>query len=307
MVQRVSPHPKPRPRFIEPMECRLVSQLPDGENWIYEPKQDGYRAVAVIDGPSVFLYSMAGEDYSARFPHIVFALKELRLREAVLDGEVIAEDENGRASFSELQHWQRTRRPIVYYVFDLLHLAGKDLLSQPLDSRKQQLAKLAARFERPLLLNPYFKVPRDEFLASARQVGLEGVVAKRANSIYEPGKRSDAWQKIAFHLEHQFIIGGYMPGGKTFASLLVGFDYAIMKTFPEVAQKAWEPEFKKYGEDAILYMTGLSAGFLPHQREEVYDAIKALKTRECPFANLPERRSGTHVMNAEKTRSAVWL
>lgn len=136
---------------------------------------------------------------------------------------------------------------------------------------------------------------------------MEGLVAKRTNSLYEPGKKSDAWQKIAFHLEHQPIIGGYMPGGKTFASLLAGFNRVRARKFPESIQTAWNSDFKGYGSDALLYMTGLSAGFTPQLREEVMDVLRGPRTRECPFANLPKRRSGTHVMNAEKTRQAGWV
>jgi bifunctional non-homologous end joining protein LigD len=257
-----------------------------------------------VDGTATMLLSVGGEDYAERFPHIIFALNQLRLREAVLDGEIIAEDENGLASFSKLQNWRNSRSSIVYYVFDLLHLSGKDLLNQPLEERKRTLAKVAERFQRPIILNPYFRVPRDEFLSSARQLGLEGVVAKRTDSTYQPGKRSDAWVKVAFHLENEFIIGGFMPGGRTFASLLVGLNRAMLESFPEATQKAWTPELKRYGRDALLYMTGFSAGFTPQLRDEVQDALALLRTKSCPFANLPERRSGTHVMSAEKMKGA---
>src|SRR5438270_8197403 len=132
MVQRVSRNPKPRPRFIEPMECQRVARLPEGEKWIYEPKQDGYRVIAVIDGSASLLYSMFGLNYTEKYPQIATALKWLKLGEAVFDGEVVAPDETGRASFQELQNARLTRLPIIYYVFDVLHLKGRDLLTLPL-------------------------------------------------------------------------------------------------------------------------------------------------------------------------------
>src|ERR1043165_8374994 len=99
MVQRVNLHPKPRPRFIEPMECTRVATVPEGEDWVYEIKQDGYRAIGLIDGNSAMLYSMSARDYSSEFRHIVFALKNLHQGNLVLDGEIVALDERGRASF----------------------------------------------------------------------------------------------------------------------------------------------------------------------------------------------------------------
>jgi hypothetical protein len=116
MVQRVDPHPKPRPRFIEPMECQRVARLPEGERWVYEPKQDGYRVIAVIDGSTAVLHSMSGLNYTRKYPHIAEALKWLKLRESVFDGEVVALDKTGKANFQELQNGRFTRLPIVYYL-----------------------------------------------------------------------------------------------------------------------------------------------------------------------------------------------
>src|SRR3954452_17225378 len=109
------------PRFIEPMECTRVPKLPEGKDWVYEIKQDGYRAIALIDRGSASLYSMSGKDYSSEFKQIVFALRELGENELVLDGEIVALDEKGRARFQELQNRRKTRLPIVYYAFDVLH------------------------------------------------------------------------------------------------------------------------------------------------------------------------------------------
>src|SRR5206468_10299188 len=126
MVQRVSLNPKPQPRFIEPMECRRVAELPEGADWVYEIKQDGYRAIALIDGSSALLYSLSGQDYSSQFRHIVFALKTINQGNFVFDGEIVALDERGRASFQELQNRRTSQRPIIYYVFDVLHHNGRD-------------------------------------------------------------------------------------------------------------------------------------------------------------------------------------
>jgi ATP dependent DNA ligase domain len=111
MVQRGILKPKPRPRFVEPMECKRVSKLPEGKDWVYEIKQDGYRAIGLVDGSSAMLYSMSGQNYTSDFPHIAFALKNLRRGNLVLDGEIVALDARGRASFQELRTGERAASP----------------------------------------------------------------------------------------------------------------------------------------------------------------------------------------------------
>src|SRR3954469_22855788 len=157
MVQRGILKPKPRPRFIEPMECKRVTALPQGSEWVYEIKQDGYRAIGLVDGNSALLYSISGLDYSSQFQHITFALKNLGQGNLVLDGEIVALDEKGRASFQELQNHHKTRQPVVYYIFDLLHWRERDTLELPLDDRKRLLDTIAAHFSDPLRLNPVFR------------------------------------------------------------------------------------------------------------------------------------------------------
>ena len=222
MVQRVALHPKPRPRFIEPMECKRVPRLPEGDAWVYEPKQDGYRVIAVIDGSASLLYSMSGLNYTAKYPHIAETLKWLKLKEAVFDGEVVALDEAGRPNFQELHNARLTKLPIIYYIFDLLHLKGRDLLDRPLSERREQLEQLATGFTDPLRLNTAFQVSLADFTESVRKLRLEGIVAKRSDSIYIPGKESDSWRKHRFNQEDVFVIGGYIPGGQNFSELLIG-------------------------------------------------------------------------------------
>src|SRR5436309_1020826 len=285
MVQRVALHPKPRPRFIEPMECKRVPKLPEGDAWVYEPKQDGYRVIAVIDGNASLLYSMSGLNYTAKYPHIAEALKWLKLREAVFDGEVVALDEAGRPNFQELQNARLTKLPIIYYIFDLLHLKGRDLLDRSLSERREQLEQLATGFTDPLRLNPAFHVSLADFTESVRKLRLEGIVAKRSDSLYIPGKESDAWRKHRFNQEDEFVIGGYIPGGQNFSELLIG---------------------EERGTD-LVFIKRLIAGFVPHTRAEVFEAIKGLRTNKCPFSNLPERRKSPHALTEEVMRQCVWV
>jgi bifunctional non-homologous end joining protein LigD len=267
------------------MQCKRVSVLPEGDEWLYEVKQDGYRAVGVVDGNSAVLYSMSGLDYSAQFRHVIFALQSLRQGNLVLDGEIVALDAQGRASFQELQKRRNSPRPIVYYVFDVLHRDGRDLLDSPLFRRKALLDTIAAHFTDPLRLNPVFRADLASLTSQTRQLGLEGIVAKRADSIYIPGRESDAWQKHRFNREAEFVIGGYVGNDEHFSSLIVG-------------------EYR--GED-LYYVKRVAAGFTPYLRKQVYEELKALKTPTCPFVNLPEPNRSGHGLTAEKMKECTWL
>jgi len=285
MVQLVDPNPKPRPRFIEPMQCTRVEQLPEGDDWLYEIKQDGYRAIAIIDGNSATLYSMSGLDYSSQFRHIVFALQRLRRGNLVLDGEIVALDEQGRARFQELQNRKNSTQPIVYYAFDLLHYNSRDTLNLSLSERKAMLDDIASGFSDPLRLNPVFQTELSPLIQQVKQLGLEGVVAKRAGSVYVPGRESEAWLKHRFNREGEFVIGGYVGEGKRFSSLIVG-------------------EYR--GED-LYYVKRVTGGFTPALREAVYNELKALKTSQCPFVNLPEPNRSGHGLTADKMHECTWL
>jgi len=267
------------------MECKRVPKLPEGDDWIYEIKQDGYRAIGLVDGNAALLYSMSGQDYSAEFRPVTFALKNLKQGNVVLDGEIVALDERGRASFQELQNRKTSRRPIIYYVFDLLHFNGRDTLDLPRSERKQLLEKISASFSDPLRLNPLFRTKLPALVKQVKALGLEGIVAKRASSIYIPGKESDAWQKHRFNQEGEFVIGGYVSGGRNFSSIIVG-------------------EYR--GED-LYYVKRVAAGLTPQLRDEVFAELKPLATPTCPFVNLPEPNKSGHGLTAEKMKDCVWV
>ena len=285
MVQRGIRNPKPRPRFIEPMECKRVAKLPEGDDWVYEIKQDGYRAIGLVDGNSALLYSMSGQDYSSQFRQITFALKNLNKGDLVVDGELVALDEQGRASFQELQNRRTSKRPIIYYIFDVLHRNGQDTLDLPLRERRKILDEISAHFSDPLRLNPLFRTELAALIKHVKALGLEGIVAKRAGSIYIPGKESDSWQKHRFNAEGVFVIGGYVPAGTTFSSIIVG-------------------EYR--GED-LYYVKRVAAGFTPQLRKQVFEELKPLISDECPFVNLPEPNRSGHGLTAEKMKECVWV
>jgi bifunctional non-homologous end joining protein LigD len=249
--------------FIAPMAATLVESLPAGVEWFYEAKFDGYRALALKDGAKVRLLSRRGNDLTADYPAVVAAVAALRAKQAVIDGEIVAFDEQGRPSFQQLQHRSARGTAIRYFAFDLIHLNGKDLHQQPLSRRKEQLSQLvrgsAVEFSENLPGTPA------EVVEAISQVGLEGVVAKRRDSLYESGVRSRAWLKFKVQHRQEFVIGGYKPENRSFQSLVVG-----------------------YYEGKHLHFAGrVKAGFSPAQRAAVFDRLKDLTTSQCPFVDLP--------------------
>ena len=221
-----SVNPAPLPDFIEPMQAMLAESPPRGE-WLYEIKFDGFRAIALRGGPEARLLSRNEKDFGGKFPEVLGSISELNVKDAVIDGEIVALDEKGISSFQLLQAFElgRKRPPIFYYAFDLLRLDGKDLRERPLSERKEMLGKLLKNPPGVIRFSASLGEDAEELLGRAREIGLEGLIGKRKNSQYETGRRSGAWIKLKLQREQEFVIGGYTaPGGtrKHFGALLVG-------------------------------------------------------------------------------------
>jgi bifunctional non-homologous end joining protein LigD len=255
-------------RFIQPMAAVLVDALPTGDRWLYEAKFDGYRALALKDGTGVRMLSRKGNDLTADYPAIGQAVAALKAKSAVIDGEIVAFDEAGRPSFQHLHH--RSARPaaIRYFAFDLLHLNGKDLQAEPLAARRVALQKIVAGSD--VDLSEELTGSPDDVIQAIAQVGLEGVVAKRRDSRYEPGKRSGAWQKFKVQLRQEFVIGGYKPENRNFQSIVVGYH-----------------ENRK-----LRFAARVRAGFTAAQRAALFELLHPLQSDKCPFADLPSLNTG---------------
>jgi bifunctional non-homologous end joining protein LigD len=255
----------PRPEFVEPMTARLVSAVPSGAEWIYEIKLDGYRAFGIKHGGVAHLLSRKNNDLGSDFPQIGSALTEISADTAMLDGEIVALDAKGRPSFQLLQNRKSAAEAVVYYAFDLLHLNGEDWRKRPLTERKAMLEKLVAgtavRFSAGL------EGERDAIVAAVGRMGLEGIVAKRRDSVYESGERSGAWVKFKLSPEQEFVVGGYKRG-TPLESLVVG-----------------------YYEDGKLMCAGkVRQGLNPVNRRQLHTLFRRLQSEVCPFANLPNSR-----------------
>jgi ATP-dependent DNA ligase len=197
-------------------------------------------------------------------------------------------DGSGRPSFNTLQNYGSATAPVFFYVFDLLILAGRDLMREPLSRRRQLLQeKVLSNATEPIRQSPVLEGRLSQLVESVREQSLEGLIAKRLDSLYEPGQRSGAWRKMRVNQGQEFVIGGYTPSSKNFDALIFGY----------------------YEEGRLLYAARTRNGFTPRLREELFRRLKKLETLDCPFANLPEARSGRWGQGLTKAKMAEcrWL
>jgi bifunctional non-homologous end joining protein LigD len=269
------------------MQCLAVAKLPVGPDWEYEIKFDGYRALGIHGGGRVRLMSRNGNDFSARFPSTANALWKLP-DDTIVDGEIVALDETGRPSFNVLQNYNHSLTPLQFYAFDLLHLAGENLRDRPLDERRELLrVQVMPHMSDEVRLSESLEASAAEVVAAVKQRGLEGVIAKRRTSLYEPGRRSGAWVKMRINKGQELVIGGYVPAGKNFDSLIVGY----------------------YEGNNLVYVARVRNGFVPALRAKVFERFRKLEIKTCPFSNLPQRDKGRwgQGLTADKMAECRWL
>lgn len=250
------------------MAARIVEKLPEGDDWLYEVKFDGYRALLLKDGDRVELRSRNDKILTSAYPSVAEAGRRLHADRAVVDGEIVAIGADGRPSFQALQH--RGAHPghaILFYAFDLLHLDGKDLTAATLLERRVKLPEVL-NGSGVLLSIELPGTPRD-VIAAVRGLGLEGVIAKLKTSRYTPGERNTTWVKLKLDKQQELVIGGYRPGPNGLDALLVG----------------------SYDGSVLRFAGKVRAGFTPHLRREVSARLKELHTDRCPFVDLPHART----------------
>jgi DNA ligase D-like protein (predicted ligase) len=267
------------------MLCLAVPRQPDGTEWQYELKLDGYRGLGIKSNGRAHLASRNAKNFNERFQTITHALERLP-DETVLDGEIVAVDESGRPSFNLLQNVGEPE-PILFYAFDLLLLAGTDLRSRPLEHRRSLLREMMPKLPDPIRHSETFDESPAELLKVVRAHGLEGIVAKRRNSSYRPGDRSGDWVKFRANRRQEFVIGGYVPASGTFDSILVGYCQ---------------------GAD-LMYAARIRAGFVPATKRTVFSQFRDLAIADCPFRNLPERTRGRwgDGLTASEMEKCLWL
>ena len=279
------------PHSIRPMLATLVDKPFDSDEWLYEVKWDGYRAVAYLDGKSLRLVSRNLNDLTAAYPELHNIPDSIEARTAILDGEIVALDHEGRSSFGLMQQrtgvgegGRRIRRTrddiqVMYYVFDLLYLDGYDLMQADLELRKQLLASIVTSGDLIRYSDHYVGQGKALFQAAAQR-GLEGIVAKRRASCYVQ-KRSSEWLKIKVVRRQECVIGGYTdPRGarENFGSLVLGL----------------------YDDKGRLVPVGQAgSGFTGQTHEQMWKRLHALETTRNPFVGKVESDRRVHYVKPE--------
>jgi bifunctional non-homologous end joining protein LigD len=259
----------PMPKTLEPMRASLVNAAFDDERWLFEVKWDGYRVLAFVDGGSTRLQTRTGHSANDRYPELAGLSRVLSLKQAILDGEVVALDAEGRPSFQLLQNRGREPVPIQYMAFDLLYADGRLLLRVPLEDRKRLLQNVV-RQTATFRVSEHIVGAGKSFFEAARKNQLEGIIAKLRDSPYQPGAQSHAWLKIKTVLQQDFVIGGFTApraGRKYFGALIVGV----------------------YDDGRLVYAGHVGGGFTDQTLKVVWEALQPLVQESCPFEGTPPR------------------
>jgi bifunctional non-homologous end joining protein LigD len=262
------------PTAIHPMLATSIDKPFDAPDWLFEIKWDGYRAIAFIENGKGRLVSRNQNDLTPRYPELKDLPKFVKAKTAILDGEVVALDDQGRASFSLMQ--QRTgfrpggRRavanadvPVLYYAFDLLYLDGYDLRKQPLEERKKKLLSIIVPGD-ALRYSDHYEQQGKALFKVAEQKGLEGILAKKRDSIYQE-RRSSEWLKIKIRHRMECVIGGYTePEGTRahFGSVVLGL-------------------YDK--QSRLIHVGQAGSGFTQKSLDEIWKLLKKLETKQNPF------------------------
>ncbi len=268
------------PAFRPPMLATLVDAPPAGNGWIHETKYDGYRVLLSVAGGKAVAHTRNGNDWTEKFGDVVTAAAKLPCRSALLDGELVALDADGKPGFSALQAALKGGGPLVAFVFDLLELDGEDLAKRSLLDRKARLATLLEGVAPPLHYAEHVRGGGERMFAALCQAGYEGVVSKKADSRYVAG-RSGQWLKSKCTHRQEFVIGGWSRSdkGRGFASLLLG-----------VRDK-----------DGLRYAGRVGTGFNTRVIQDLSERFEALAVDESPFAGklAAAGRRGAHFVRPE--------
>jgi bifunctional non-homologous end joining protein LigD len=277
----------PFPIKLLPMLATLVDKPIDQEGWIYEVKWDGYRALAMKNKNHVELKSRNDKSFDEKFYPVHAAVLEWNIN-AVVDGEIVVVDENGISDFGALQNWRsEADGALLYYVFDLLWLEGKDLMGLPLIERREILRKIIPS-KGIIRLSENFSDSATEFFEAAKKMGLEGIIAKKADGQYKPGIRSQEWLKIKANKKQEVVIGGYTnneDSHKPFSALLVGV----------------------FEKGKLIYTGKIGTGFDNTTQKNMLKQFKPLIIDKSPFAILPDINKPSRFRPDPPHATATWL
>jgi bifunctional non-homologous end joining protein LigD len=257
------------PEFVPSQLATLVDEPPSGDQWFHELKFDGYRLQCHLAGSQVRLWTRNENDWTAKFPSVVKAVKTLRLKSAILDGEIVALDPSGRASFQRLQQSIKgAGTGLIYHIFDLIYVEGFSLTRTPLRDRKRVLAELIEPLGDTGMLrySDHVEGNGPRFFKEVCKLGIEGIVSKVADSVYE-STRSRNWLKIKCIKRQEFVIAGYTLSDKgiPFSSLILGF----------------------YDKGKLIYAGRAGTGYTNAMRVELKKKLDRMRVDKRPFAQIP--------------------
>lgn len=259
------------PEFVSPQLATLVDKPPAGEDWFHELKFDGYRLLCHLNRGHVRFWTRNQKDWTTKFPGVGKAVKVLPLHSAILDGEIVALDPSGRASFQRLQQSinKNSGAGLIFHIFDLIYIDGFSLTHTPLSERKRVLAELLedSGAKGVLRYSDHIEGNGAQFFKEACKLGLEGIVSKRASSLYE-STRSRNWMKIKCIRRQEFVIAGYTLSDKgiPFSSLILGV----------------------YEKGKLIYAGRAGTGFSNTARVELKQKLDRLARSTRPFAEIPK-------------------
>ena len=276
----ISDYPKKSsPWHVTPMLCTLVDEPFSKDDWLFEVKWDGFRAIGSKYAGDIELYSRSGNDFRIKYPPVAEALRSFR-RDVIVDGEIVVVDDAGSAHFEWLQNWHRDPHGnLQYYLFDILWCNGHDLRMMPLQQRKVLLKNILPKSEILRYSDDIVGAGVQLFKEMQRR-GMEGMVAKRATGPYREGERGDDWLKIKTHLRQEVVIGGYTEprGGRQYlGSLVVGV----------------------YDHGQFVYVGHSGGGIPDDQRKVLRDRLARLERRTSPFAIEPKPNAPVHWVRPE--------
>ncbi len=275
------------PAALQPMLATLADKPFDEEGWLYEVKWDGYRTIALLNPKTTHLRSRNNKSFNEKFYPVYDALKALQLN-AVLDGEIIVTGEDGLSNFSKLQNWRsEADGELKFYVFDVLWLNGYSLMQLPLEKRREKLTALLPAHP-AIHISQAFDTTGTEFFETAKKIKLEGIMAKKAGSLYNPGTRSKEWLKIKVAKKHEVVIGGYTQNEgtpKLFSALLAGV----------------------YEKNKLVYTGKIGTGFSEQMQKEMMEQFKPLITKTNPFTFEPDVNKPSRFRPRPPRTTVTWL
>jgi bifunctional non-homologous end joining protein LigD len=275
------------PEDVKPMLATLVNEPFDEEGWLYEVKWDGYRAISYLRGGEIDIRSRNNKNFNKKFYPVFQALQQWGV-DAVVDGEIIVVNEKGEPDFNALQEWRsEADGQLIYYIFDVLWLGGFDLMDVPLQERKNILQQIIPS-SGILRLSENFDITGKEFFAQADKLGLEGIMAKKAEGGYTPDLRSKEWLKIKTAKHQEAIIGGYTRNANTnkqFSALLMGV----------------------YEKNKLIFIGPVGTGFTSKMQTEILKKLKPLETAKCPFDVEPDYNKPSRFRPDPPEAEVTWV